>query len=116
MTRFVGLDVSQKLTAVCVVDEAGRRVWRDPACLVGRDPAAGDDAVKMRVMVQRLSPGVQHRDRADLGAEVARVGGNTTQRLRRRSEQNGVDHGLVVERDLGDGSGQGEHDVEVGDR
>ena len=28
MTRFVGLDVSQKLTAVCVVDEVGRRVWR----------------------------------------------------------------------------------------
>ncbi len=28
MTRFVGLDVSQKLTTVCVVDETGRRVWR----------------------------------------------------------------------------------------
>ena len=28
MTRFVGLDVSQKLTAICVVDETGRRVWR----------------------------------------------------------------------------------------
>lgn len=28
MTRFIGLDVSQKLTAVCVVDETGRRVWR----------------------------------------------------------------------------------------
>jgi len=28
MTRFVGLDVSQKLTAICVVDEAGRRLWR----------------------------------------------------------------------------------------
>ena len=27
MIRFVGLDVSQKLTAVCVVEEAGRRVW-----------------------------------------------------------------------------------------
>ncbi len=27
MTRFVGLDVSQKLTAVCVVDETGRRLW-----------------------------------------------------------------------------------------
>ncbi len=25
MTRFVGLDVSQKLTAICVVDETGRR-------------------------------------------------------------------------------------------
>jgi len=28
MTRFIGLDVSQKLTAICVVDETGRRVWR----------------------------------------------------------------------------------------
>ena len=28
MTRFVGLDVSQKLTAICVVDETGRRLWR----------------------------------------------------------------------------------------
>jgi transposase len=28
MTRFVGLDVSQKLTAICVVDDAGRRLWR----------------------------------------------------------------------------------------
>jgi len=28
MTRFVGLGVSQKLTAICVVDETGRRLWR----------------------------------------------------------------------------------------
>jgi len=28
MTPFVGLDVSQKMTAICVVDDAGRRVWR----------------------------------------------------------------------------------------
>jgi transposase len=28
MTQFVGLDVSQKLTAICVVDETGRRMWR----------------------------------------------------------------------------------------
>lgn len=26
--HYVGLDVSQKMTAVCVVDEAGRRLWR----------------------------------------------------------------------------------------
>ncbi len=46
------------------------RLAGDPTRLVGRDPAAGDDAVKMRVVVQRLSPGMQHRDRADLGAEI----------------------------------------------
>jgi len=28
ITRFVGLDVSQELTAICVVDNSGRRVWR----------------------------------------------------------------------------------------
>ena len=35
MTRFVGLDVSQKLTALCVVDETGRRLWRGQC---GTDP------------------------------------------------------------------------------
>jgi transposase len=28
MTHYVGLDVSQKLTAMCIVDHAGRRLWR----------------------------------------------------------------------------------------
>ena len=28
MARFVGLDVSQKLTSICVIDDIGRRVWR----------------------------------------------------------------------------------------
>ena len=28
MTRYVGLDVSQKLTAICVVDDSGHRLWR----------------------------------------------------------------------------------------
>ena len=28
MTHYVGLDVSQKMTAICVVDAAGKRIWR----------------------------------------------------------------------------------------
>ena len=28
MTHYAGLDVSQKLTAICIVDDTGRRVWR----------------------------------------------------------------------------------------
>jgi transposase len=28
MTHYVGLDVSQKSTAICVVDDSGRRLWR----------------------------------------------------------------------------------------
>jgi transposase len=28
ITRYVGLDVSQKFTAICVVNDSGRRLWR----------------------------------------------------------------------------------------
>jgi transposase len=50
MPHYVGLDVSQKLTAICVVDDTGRRLWRgqcpsDPEvieCAVRRH--AGEDA------------------------------------------------------------------------
>lgn len=58
-------------------EEAGRT--GDPACLVGRDGAAGDDTMQMRMVVQSLCPGMQHSDRADFGAEIAPVGSDTTQ-------------------------------------
>jgi transposase len=28
MTYYIGLDVSQKMTAICIVDSSGRRLWR----------------------------------------------------------------------------------------
>lgn len=28
MTCYVGLDVPQKMTAICVVNEVGHRIWR----------------------------------------------------------------------------------------
>ena len=81
-------------------EEAGRT--GDPARLVGRDAAAGHDAVQVRMMVQRLSPGVQHGDRADLGAKVARVGGDVVQRLCGSAEQDRIHHRFVVEGDVCD--------------
>jgi hypothetical protein len=65
-------------------EEAGAA--SDPACLVGRDAATRDDAVQVRMMVQRLAPGVQDRDGADLGAKVVRVGADAAQRLRCSAE------------------------------
>jgi hypothetical protein len=44
MTCFVGLDVSQKMTAVCVVDNAGRRLWR------GQCPTVPE---QVRILVRR---------------------------------------------------------------
>ena len=45
MTRFVGLDVSQKLTTICIVDDTGRRVWRGQC---SSEPEQIDRAVRRR--------------------------------------------------------------------
>ena len=65
MARFVGLDVSQKLTAICVVDETGRRLWRGQCAT---DPGqiertvrghAGEDA-KIGVETGPMTPWLVH--------------------------------------------------------
>jgi transposase len=73
MTCFVGLDVSQKMTAICVVDNAGRRLWRGQcptipeqiSILVRRH--AGDD-VRIGVETGAMTPWLVHELR--LGLEV----------------------------------------------
>ena len=65
MARFVGLDVSQKLTAICVVDETGRRLWRGQCATVPGQiehavrGQAGDDA-KIGVETGPMTPWLVH--------------------------------------------------------
>src|SRR3546814_10851069 len=67
----------------------------------------------VRVMGERLPPGVQHGDDAELGAEVPWIGGDPAQCLGRGPEQDGVDRPLVLEGDLGNRGRQREDDMEV---
>lgn len=48
----------------------------DPPRLIRRQATAGDNAVQMGMVLQRLAPGVQYCDCANLCAEMPRVGGN----------------------------------------
>ena len=43
--RFVGLDVSQRLTSVCILDERGKRVWRGKCAT---DHGAIEEAIRTR--------------------------------------------------------------------
>jgi hypothetical protein len=70
----------------------------------------------MRVVVQVLTPSMEHGNESDLGTEVPGIGGNAAQRLCRGAEQDGIDHALVLERDLGHRCGQREDNVEIGHR
>ena len=69
--------------------------------------------MQVRMMDERLTPGVKDGEEADLGAEMARVGRDRTERVGDGAEEQTVDDGLVLGGDLGDGRGHGEDDVEV---
>ena len=43
--RFVGLDVSQRSTSVCILDASGHRVWRDKCAT---DPVAIEEVMRAR--------------------------------------------------------------------
>jgi hypothetical protein len=88
----------------------------NPAALVGRDSATGNDAVEMWMMMKVLSPGMQHCQKADPGAEVPWVGGDLQQGFRSGTEENAVNQPLVLERQRRDQLGQREDYVEVLDR
>ncbi|HEX2681861.1 MAG TPA: IS110 family transposase [Candidatus Acidoferrales bacterium] len=65
MPHYVGLDVSQKTTTICVVDEQGRQLWRgacatDPAAISARVlKHAGIDA-KVGVETGSMTPWLVH--------------------------------------------------------
>src|SRR3954453_13213455 len=65
-------------------------------------------------MVQQvLSPGMEHREEADLSAQMPGVGRDRAQGLGRRAEQDAVDDLLVLVSDGGDFLRYREDDVEV---
>ena len=75
MPHYVGLDVSQKTTAICVVDEQGKRLWRgvcatDPGAISARvSQHAGVDA-KVGIETGSMTPWLVHGLRA-AGLDVA---------------------------------------------
>jgi transposase len=69
MARFVGLDVSQKLTSICVVDDTGRRVWRgqcasDPEQIARLISRHAGDAAGIGIETGPMTPWLVHELRA----------------------------------------------------
>ena len=75
--------------------EKGRRRRTNPVSILERETAGGDDAVKMWMVLQVLSPCMQHREKADLRTEMLRVGSNFYKCLRSGAEQKVV-HKLLI--------------------
>ena len=65
MTYHVGLDVSQKLTAICIVDDTGRRLWRgqcptEPEQIVRVVTRHGGEDARVGLETGPMSPWLVH--------------------------------------------------------
>jgi hypothetical protein len=71
---------------------------RHPVLPVGAEASARDHAVQVRMSVKVLPPGVEHRQTADLGAEVFRVSGDPQQCLGSGTEHHPVHDTAILKR------------------
>ena len=112
-----GPEQGEELAPEDAAEDADRqeeaRAAGDPARAVGRQPAAGHDAVDVRVVLEVLAPGVEDGQEADLGPEVLGVGGDLLQGLGGGAEQQAVDHARVLQGDRAERRREGEDDVEI---
>ena len=52
--------------------------------------------MQVRMMEQVLAPGVEHGEKANLGAQVLGISGDSEQGLRRGSEQDAIELSLIL--------------------
>lgn len=83
---------------------------------IGSDPAAGHDAMQMRMMEQVLSPRMKHREKAYFCTEMSGIGSNSSKGLGGGAKEDIVDHVLVLIGDSSNFLGQGKNEVKIADR
>ncbi len=76
-------------------------VWLDPARVIGRESTGRNHAMHVRVKFEFLTPGVQHAEETDLGAEMFGIASDFQKCFRTGPEQQIVDDLLVLQEPAG---------------
>ena len=87
----------------------------DPARVVWGKASGRYDAMHVGMSLQVLSPGMEHAQKADLSAEMLRIGGDLRQGLSAGLKQQVIDDSLVLQRKRGQFLRQGEDHVKIAD-
>src|SRR5437660_5092324 len=69
----------------------------NPAGVIERESAGGNDAVHVRMKLELLVPGVQHAEEADLSSEMGGIARDLQQGFGAGPEQQTIDDLLVLE-------------------
>ena len=86
----------------------------DPARMVGGEPAGGNHAMDMRMMLQFLIPSMEHAAEADVGAEMFGIASEGEERCCAGAEQQIVDDLLVAQGQGRQQVREREDDVNIG--
>ena len=109
-----GDELAAKHTAEHLDREKEARLRSNPAGVIERESAGGDNAMDMRMKLELLVPGMQHAEEADLSPEMGGVASDFEQSFCAGTKQQTIDYFFVLQsqgRQLGR---QGEDDVDVG--
>jgi len=88
--------------------------WADPARVIEGEPAGGNHAMNMRMMLQFLIPSMEHAEEADVGAEMFGIASDCEERCRAGAEQQIVDDLLVAQGQGRQQVREREDDVNIG--
>ena len=69
----------------------------NPSPVIWGEPSPWDHAMEMGMSEQRLPPGVQNREKSDLGAEVFGIGGDLQEGLGGSPKQQAVNQSLILQ-------------------
>jgi hypothetical protein len=77
--------------------EEEARAGSNPASVIEREPAGGDNAVDMGMDLEFLVPGVEHAEEADLSPEMSGVASDFEKSFCAGAKQQTVDHFFVLQ-------------------
>jgi len=77
--------------------EKEARVRSNPAGVIEREPAGGNNAVNMRMNLKLLVPGVEHTEKADLSSEMCGVASDFEKSFCASTKQQTIDHVFVLQ-------------------
>jgi hypothetical protein len=94
------LEITQELAAEHPAEDVDGEeeavVTADPVLAIETEATPRDHAMKVRVMMQILAPGVKHGQEADIRSQVLGVTGNGLQRLGRGPKEDAIDGAFVL--------------------
>jgi hypothetical protein len=92
-----GNELTAKHTSEYLDGEEEARTGSNPARVIEREPASGDNTVDMGMKLELLVPGVKHAKEADLGSEMSGVASDLEKSFCADTEQQTVDHFFVLQ-------------------